>query len=48
LSALPRALDRIAGGVRPVIDTVFPLEDFRAGLERLEARDVFGKLVIEL
>ena len=30
------------------IDTVFPLEDFRAGLERLEARDVFGKLVIEL
>src|ERR1700733_14425874 len=48
LSALSRALERIAGGVRPVIDTVFPLEDFHAGLERLEARDVFGKLVIEL
>ena len=48
LSALARALDRIAAGVRPVIDTVFPLEDFRAGLARLEARDVFGKLLVEL
>lgn len=48
LSAMARALDRIAGGVRPVIDTVYPLEDFRAGLARLEGRDVFGKLVIEL
>jgi NADPH:quinone reductase-like Zn-dependent oxidoreductase len=48
LSAMQRALERIASGVRPVIDTVFPLEDFRAGLARLEARDVFGKLLIEL
>jgi len=48
LSALGRALDRIAGGVRPVIDTVYPLEDFRAGLARLESRDVFGKLLVEI
>ena len=48
LSAMTRALDRIAAGVRPVIDTVFALEDFRAGLARLEARDVFGKLLVEL
>jgi NADPH:quinone reductase-like Zn-dependent oxidoreductase len=48
LSALGRALDRIASGVRPVIDTVYRLEDFRAGLERLEHRDVFGKIIIEL
>jgi NADPH:quinone reductase-like Zn-dependent oxidoreductase len=48
LSALGRALDRIASGVRPVIDTVYPLEDFRAGLARLEGRDVFGKLLVEL
>jgi NADPH:quinone reductase-like Zn-dependent oxidoreductase len=47
LSALARALDRIAGGVRPVIDTVIPLEDFQAGLARLESRDVFGKLLVE-
>jgi NADPH:quinone reductase-like Zn-dependent oxidoreductase len=48
LAALSRALDRIAAGVRPVIDTVYTLDDFRAGLQRLEARDVFGKLVVEL
>ncbi len=48
LSALTRALDRIARGVRPVIDTVYPLQDFRAGLARLEDRDVFGKLLVEL
>jgi NADPH:quinone reductase-like Zn-dependent oxidoreductase len=48
LSALSRALDRIASGVRPVIDTVFPLDEFSAGLARLESRDVFGKLVVEL
>jgi alcohol dehydrogenase len=48
LSALGRALDRIASGVTPVIDTVFGLEDFQAGMQRLESRDVFGKLLIEL
>ena len=48
LRSLARALDRIAGGVRPVIDTVYPLEDFRAGLERLERREVFGKLLVTL
>jgi NADPH:quinone reductase-like Zn-dependent oxidoreductase len=48
LSALGRALDRIASGVRPVIDTVYPLEDFRSGLARLESRDVFGKILVEL
>lgn len=48
LSALSRALDRIASGVRPVIDTIYPLEDFRAGLARLESRDVFGKLLVAL
>jgi NADPH:quinone reductase-like Zn-dependent oxidoreductase len=48
ISALGRALDRIAGGVRPVIDTVYPLDDFRAGAARLEHRDVFGKILVEL
>jgi NADPH:quinone reductase-like Zn-dependent oxidoreductase len=48
LAALGRAVDRIASGVRPVIDTVYGLEDFRAGLARLEQRDVFGKIVVEL
>jgi NADPH:quinone reductase-like Zn-dependent oxidoreductase len=48
LSALGRALDRIASGVTPVIDTVFGLDEFQAGIARLESRDVFGKLLIEL
>jgi alcohol dehydrogenase len=48
LSAIARSLDRIAAGVRPVIDTVYTLEDFQAGVARLESRDVFGKLLIEL
>jgi len=48
LSGLARALARIASGVRPVIDTVYPLTDLQAGLERLERRDVFGKLVLTL
>lgn len=48
LSALARALDRIASGVHPVIDTVYPLDDFRTGLARLESRDVFGKILVEL
>jgi alcohol dehydrogenase len=48
MSALARGLDRIASGVRPVIDTVYGLADFRAGVDRLETRGVFGKLLIEL
>jgi NADPH:quinone reductase-like Zn-dependent oxidoreductase len=48
LSAMARALDRIAAGVTPVIDTVYPLGDFRAGVDRLEHRDVFGKILVEL
>ena len=48
MSALARGLDRIASGVRPVIDTVYGLADFRAGVDRLETRDVFGKILLEL
>lgn len=48
LSALTRALDRIAAGVTPVIDTVYQLADVHAALARLEHRDVFGKLLVDL
>jgi NADPH:quinone reductase-like Zn-dependent oxidoreductase len=48
ISALGRALDRIASGVRPVIDTEYGLGDFQAGIARLEGRDVFGKLLVTL
>jgi len=48
ISALHRALARIAEGVRPVIDTEYGLNDFKAGIERLEGRDVFGKILVTL
>jgi len=48
MPALARGLDRIASGVRPVLDTVYGLSDFQTGVDRLETRDVFGKIVIEL
>ena len=48
LDALARALGRIAAGVRPVIDTTFGLDELHAGLDRLERRDVFGKILVTL
>jgi alcohol dehydrogenase len=32
--------------VKPVIDTELPLANFSEGLERLEKRRVFGKIVV--
>ncbi|WP_288587551.1 zinc-binding dehydrogenase [uncultured Methylobacterium sp.] len=42
------ALDKMADGITPVIDTVLPLGDFAQGLERLESRKVFGKILVTL
>jgi NADPH:quinone reductase-like Zn-dependent oxidoreductase len=41
-------LERMAGGMLPVLDTVVPLARFGEGLERLETRRVFGKIVVTL
>ncbi|UPG71019.1 zinc-binding dehydrogenase [Roseomonas gilardii subsp. gilardii] len=41
-------LARMAGGMTPVLDTVIPLERFTEGLDRLESRRVFGKIVVTL
>ena len=40
------ALAYIAKGVKPVIDSEVSLADFQKGLERLERRRVFGKIVV--
>ena len=32
-------------GIRPVIDSTYPLADAPAGLERLASGEVFGKIV---
>ncbi|MEA1832882.1 zinc-binding dehydrogenase [Methylobacterium durans] len=42
------ALSKMADGITPVIDTVYPLADFGQGLERLESRKVFGKILVTL
>ncbi len=43
-----QALDWMARGIRPLIDTTVPLERFSEGLERLESRRVLGKIVVTL
>ena len=39
-------LAKMAAGLAPVIDTEVALADFEHGLQRLESRDVFGKIVV--
>ena len=46
LRNIREAMDKMAAGLRPVIDAVYPLADFATGLERLEARKVFGKILV--
>ncbi|WP_133768529.1 zinc-binding dehydrogenase [Enterovirga rhinocerotis] len=43
-----QALDKMAGGMKPVIDSVFPLAEFERGLARIEGRQVFGKVIVTL
>jgi alcohol dehydrogenase len=40
------SLAKMAGGLLPVIDTEVVLADFERGLERLESRQVFGKIIV--
>ncbi|HEY0571185.1 MAG TPA: zinc-binding dehydrogenase, partial [Enterovirga sp.] len=42
------SLAKMAGGLTPVIDTVLPIAEFSSGLERLESRKVFGKIIATL
>jgi len=39
-------LAKMAAGMKPVIDTELALTDFGRGLERLESRQVFGKIIV--
>lgn len=42
------SLEKMSGGMMPVIDSVFELAAFEKGLARLEGRQVFGKVIITL
>lgn len=48
LDNIRTALAKMSAGIRPVIDTVFPLAEAEAGLARLESRQVFGKILLAL
>ncbi|MFN3688266.1 zinc-binding dehydrogenase [Salinarimonas sp.] len=48
MANIRQSLEKMAGGMSPVIDSVFPMERFAEGLERLEGRRVFGKVVVTL
>jgi alcohol dehydrogenase len=39
-------LSKMAAGMAPIIDSEFALTDFERGLERLESRKVFGKVIV--
>jgi alcohol dehydrogenase len=46
---IAHALAKIGAGiVKPVIDTVIPIEDIDAALARIEQRQVFGKIIVTL
>ena len=42
------SLAKMAAGLTPVIDAEFALADFERGLARLESRQVFGKIIVQL
>lgn len=49
IANLAESMEKMAdGSVPPVIDTLIALEDIEKGLERLESRQVFGKIVMKL
>lgn len=49
MSNMKSVMEKMAAGlVSPMIDSIMPLDDLESGLARLEARDVFGKIVITL
>jgi len=41
-------LQAIDAGLRPVVDSVYPLDEVQAALTRLDAAEQFGKVVIEI
>ncbi len=48
IRCVAEGLDKMAAGIVPVLDRVLPLERFQEGLDRLETRQVFGKVVVTL
>ncbi|HEY0233557.1 MAG TPA: zinc-binding dehydrogenase [Afipia sp.] len=45
---IAESLDKMAGGMLPVIDTEVPIENVETALKRMESRQVFGKIIVTL
>jgi NADPH:quinone reductase-like Zn-dependent oxidoreductase len=41
-------LAAIEQGMRPVVDSVYPLDDVQSALAHLDAADQFGKVVLKV
>ncbi len=46
MANISESLDKMAGGMLPVIDTEVPLDDVATALARMESRQVFGKIIV--
>jgi NADPH:quinone reductase-like Zn-dependent oxidoreductase len=46
IANIRESLAKMADGITPVIDTIFPVEELARGIERLESRKVFGKILV--
>jgi alcohol dehydrogenase len=46
LRNIAESLDKMAAGMRPVIDTEVPIEDVATALKRMASRQVFGKILV--
>jgi alcohol dehydrogenase len=44
---IAESLDKMAGGMKPVIDTDVPISDVAGALARMESRQVFGKIIVQ-
>lgn len=45
---IAQSLEKMAGGMSPVIDSVIALDDFEQALSKLEGRQVFGKVIVKM
>ncbi len=45
---IAESLDKMAGGMKPVIDMEVPLADVDKALARMETRQVFGKIIVHV
>ncbi len=43
---IAESLDKMAAGMKPVIDTEVPIANVESALKRMESRQVFGKIVV--